>query len=130
MSLIIKLLGILLILIGIFILIKPEFLYSWVDDNIGSKTLYISAIVFRLGLGGLLLFAAKSSRYPLVFRLLGALAILAAIIFLLIGHEGFKNFLSSFVPEFLPYSPVSALFSIALGGFYMYAFSNHKSEVQ
>ena len=130
MPLIIKTLGILLIAVGIFLFIKPDLLYGWVDNNVDSIGLYIAAIVFRLGLGVLLILSAKSSKYPNAFKILGGLAIVAAIVFILIGHARFIDFLSLFVPEFLPYSPVSALMGIGLGIFFIYAFPKNEPSVE
>ena len=133
MSLLTKFLGILLILASISILVKPDLLLGWIEDNLASKALYIGAIVGRLGIGAVLILAAKASKFPKTFQIIGYIAILAAIIFLLIGHEQFIDFLSLFIPEFLQYAPVSGLVSLAFGGFLIFATSgvenldsNHK----
>lgn len=123
MNLIIKLLGMLLILLGISFIIYPEFIFGWLEDNIENSSLYIFAIVGRLVFGILLIIAAKESKYPRVFKVFGYLAIIAAIIFIFIGHENFQDFIASIVAEFKPYAPISGLIVMAIGGLFIYAFS-------
>ena len=48
MKLSIKLFGILMGLIGISLLIKPDILIGWIENNMETTPLYISAIVVRL----------------------------------------------------------------------------------
>ncbi len=126
MKLIIKLFGLLMLLIGVSLLIKPEILIGWIENNMENTTLYISAIVIRLVFGILFLIAAKQSKYPGVFKFLGYLFIIAAIIFISIGQESFQDFISSIIPNVKPYAPVIGLLVIAFGGFIIYAFSRNK----
>ena len=127
MKLVIKLLGILFILAGISLLIDPKFIYGWIEDDLENKSLYISAIVGRLVFGTLLIIAAKESKYPSTIKFIGYFVIIAAIIFIFIGHENFKDFVSSLIPAFKPYAPVGGLFSLVLGGFLIYTFSGSKN---
>ena len=127
MKLIIKLLGILFILLGISFLIEPEGIYRWVEDNIGNTGFYLSVIVGRLVMGILLLLAAKESKYPSVIKFIGYLAIIAATVVIVMGHKGFQDIMSSLIPIFKPYAPVSGLTGIAIGGFLIYAFSRKKN---
>ncbi|NNF33881.1 MAG: hypothetical protein HKN68_07220, partial [Saprospiraceae bacterium] len=90
--------------------------------------LYVSAIVVRLVLGILFIRAAKESKFPGVIKFIGYLLILFVIIFIAIGHNGFQDFVSSLLPIFKPYAPVSSLFAFAFGGFLIYAFSERKSN--
>ena len=127
MKLIIKLLGILFILLGISFLIEPEGIYRWVEDNIGNTGFYLSVIVGRLVMGILLLLAAKESKYPSVIKFIGYLAIIAATVVIVMGQKGFQDIMSSLIPIFKPYAPVSGLTGIAIGGFLIYAFSRKKN---
>ena len=126
MKLIIKLLGILILLIGISLLIKPEIIFGWMEDNMENTSLYISAIVVRLVLGILLIIAAKESKYPGVIKFFGYLAIITAIIFIFMGYESFQDSISSLIPDFKPYAPVSGLVGMVIGSFLIYAFSGNK----
>lgn len=126
MKLIIKLFGILLLLSGISLLIKPEIIFGWIENNMGNTSLYISAIVVRLVFGVLFIVAARASKYPGVIKFFGYLFIIAAIIFIFIGQESFQDFITSLIPDVKPFAPVSGLLSIAFGGFLIYAFSRNK----
>lgn len=125
MKLIIKLLGILFILIGISFIIYPDGVYTWIEDSGGNIMLYISVIVTRLVLGIALIIAAKKSKYPVVIKIFGYVAIAAALVVIIIGHNGFQVFISSLI-SFKPYAPLSGLISIAVGSFLIYAFSRNK----
>ena len=126
MKLSIKLFGILMVLIGISLLIKPDILIGWIENNMETTPLYISAIVVRLIFGILFLAAARESRYPGVLKFLGYLFIIAAIIFIFIGQDNFIDFISSIIPNVKPYAPVSGLLAMVFGGFLVYAFSSNK----
>ena len=130
MRLIIKLFGILLLLAGVSLLIKPEIIFGWIENNMGNTSLYISAIVVRLVFGILFIVAARASKYPGVIKFLGYLFIIAAIVFIFIGQESFQDFIASLIPDVKPFAPVSGLLSIAFGGFLIYAFSRKKELEQ
>lgn len=130
MKLIIKLFGILLLLSGISLLINPEIIIGWIEENIENTSLYISAIVVRLVYGILFIAAAKESKYPGVIKFFGYLFIIAAIILIFIGQESFQDFITSFIPYVKPFAPLSGLLSIAFGGFLIYAFSRNKELEQ
>lgn len=127
MKLIIKLLGILIFLFGILVLINPDIFFGWIEDNRENITFYILAIVTRLVFGILFIIAAKDSKYPNLIKFLGYVFIIAAIIFIFIGHTGFQDFVSSMIPFAKPIDHVSGLFGMALGGFLIYAFSKKKN---
>jgi hypothetical protein len=122
MKLIIKLLGILIVLIGVSLLIKPEFVFGWIEDNMLNNSLYIFAIVMRLVFGIILIIAAKGSKYPGVIKFFGYLAVLAAIIFIFMGQKNFMDFVSSGIPAIKPYAALVGLVAILIGGFLIYAF--------
>jgi hypothetical protein len=130
MKLIFKLFGILLLLSGISLLIKPEIIFGWIENNTENTSLYISAIVVRLVFGVLFIVAARASKYPRVIKFFGYLFIIAAIIFIFIGQESFQDFITSLIPDVKPFAPVSGLLSIAFGGFLIYAFSRNKELEQ
>lgn len=126
MKLIIKLFGILAILSGISLLINPEIIFGWIENNIENTSLYLSAIAVRLIFGIIFITAAKESKYPTIFKFFGYLAILTAVIFIVIGQESFQYFFSTLIPEIKPYAPLSGVIDIAIGGFLIYAFSRKK----
>ena len=126
MKLIIKLLGILILLLGISLLIKPEIIFGWMEGNMENTSLYIFAIVFRLGFGILLIIAAKDSKYPGVVKFFGYLAVIAAIIFIFMGQKSFQDFVSSLIPDIKPYAAAYDLVAMVIGTFLFYAFSGNK----
>lgn len=126
MKLVIKLFTILLLLAGISLLITPEFIIDWIEANTENTSLYISAIVVRFIFGVLFIVAAKESAYPMVIKIFGYMFIIAAIVFLLMGQESFQHLMTSLIPRFKPFAPVSGILSIAFGGFLIYAFSKKK----
>ena len=115
-----------MLLAGISLLINPEILIGWIEKNMETTSLYISAIAVRLVFGILFILAAKESKYPTVIKFLGYLFIIAAIIFIFIGQESFQDFISLFFPDVRPYASLSGLLAIAFGGFIIYAFSRNK----
>jgi len=125
MKLIIKLFGIFLLLSGMSLLINPQIIIGWIEENMESTSLYISAIVVRLVFGILFIVAARESKYPGVIKFFGYLFIIAAIIFIFISQGSFQDFITSLIPDVKPFAPVSGLLSIAFGGFLIYAFSRN-----
>jgi len=126
MKLIVKLLGILMLLLGFSLLIKPEIIFGWLEDNMENTSLYFFAVVFRLGFGILLIIVAKESKYPGVLKFFGYLAVIAAIIFIFMGQKSFQNFVSSLIPEIKPYAAVIGLVAMVIGSFLFYVFTGHK----
>ncbi len=92
----------------------------------GNSSLYIIAIVVRLVLGIVFIIAAKDSNYPLGIKFFGYFFIIAAIIFIFIGQEGFQDLITSLIPNVKPYAPVSGAASLAFDGFLIYAFLDKK----
>ena len=120
--------GILLVMSGIGILFNPEIITDIFTGNSVDSSLYIGVIVVRLTLGFLLVWTAKLSKYPRVITIFGYLAIIAAITFILIGHDGFQNLISEIIPMFTANSQMAGLFSIAFGVFLIYAYSGNKKS--
>ena len=121
-----KFVGVLFILLGVVYLFSYESFISWMEDELESKWLYISAIITRFVFGILFVIAARESKYPRVIKFFGFLFILFAIIFISIGHNGFQEFAANMVSFIKPYAPVSGLLIIALGGFLYYAYNANK----
>ena len=123
MALIIKLFGALMILASTVLLIKPAFIFGWIDNNPESTLLYAFAIALRLAVGVLLVLAAKESRYPGVIRILGYLFVIAALSFVVIGQQRFQDFITFLMPRVKPFAALGGLWGAALGGFLIYAFT-------
>ncbi len=123
MQFIIKILGFIIISIGCYILFDPGSIFEFIESNLQNPSLYIGAIVGRLVLGLLFLKAASKSTYPTVIKVVGILAIMAAVAFIIIGRDGFQSFIISLLPLFEPYGRIAGLACVAFGGFLIYAFS-------
>lgn len=128
MKFILIFLGILMVMAGVGTLINPEIITDTFTDNSVDSSLYIGVIAFRLTFGFLLVWTAELSKYPKVIKIFGYLAIIAALIFILIGHDGFQNFMSEIIPVFTAQSQTAGLLSIVFGGFLIYAYSGNKES--
>jgi len=115
-----------MLIAGISLLIKPLIIFGWIENNMEKTSLYVTAIVVRLVFGILFIVVARESKYPGLIKIVGYIFIIAAIILMITGQERFQNFISSVIPEFKPFAPVSGLLAIAFGGFLIYAFSRNK----
>lgn len=111
-----------MLLLGVFMFVDPTLVYNYIENNFATIGLYIAAILFRLIIDVLLFKTATESNFPVTFRVLGFLGIIAAIAFILMGQQGFVNFMSQVIPEIKTYGRESALIVMALGGFIIYAF--------
>ena len=123
MKLIIKLFGVLMCLSGISLLIKPDYIIGWIDQNTENTFLYTSAIVVRLVLGFSFIATARESTFPTVLKFLGYVFIIAAVIIIFMGQLRFQALIISLIPMVKPFAPVSGLLSLVFGGFLIYAFS-------
>ncbi len=128
MKTIIQIFGAFLILAGITLLIDPSIVFNYIEGNSESTWLYATAIVMRLILGTVLILSANASNFPMVFKVLGIVTIIAALTFLLMGHASFQELMASILPFFKPYGRLASLASFVLGGFLIYAFMDRKGE--
>ncbi len=126
MKLILQLFGLFLIIAGISIFIDPNLIMDWILERQNTKGIYFAAIGARLLLGSILLATASQAKFPIAIRVLGGVSVLAALIFLLIGHQNFIELLSYLLPGMKPYAWMSGFLSIGFGGFLIYAFMNKK----
>ena len=128
MKFIIIFLGILIILAGGALLFDPEILFGFMEGELENSWLYPTAIIARLALGVLLIVSANQSRYPTIIKVLGAIAVIAALTFILMGRENFYGFISTIITDFKPYGRIAGVIVIAFGGFLIYAFSGKKES--
>lgn len=126
MTLIIKLFGMLMLLAGISLLVKPGIVFGFIEHNMGSTSLYVFAIAVRLVLGLLFLFAARESKYPRVIKIFGYLFVVAALILVFIGEESFQDFIAPLISDVRPFAPLAGLLAMVVGGFLIFAFSSNR----
>lgn len=117
-----------MLLSGISLIIKPEIIFVWIENNMENTALYISAIIVRLVFGILFIVAARESKYPRVIKFLGYLFIITAIIFIFIGQDSFHIFITFLIPNVKPFAPISGILSIAFGSYLIYSFSRNKKN--
>ena len=122
MKTIIKLFAVLMLLAGISLLVKPEWIFDWLESSHQNMSMYVFAIGVRLVLGILFVRAAAESKYPAVLKVLGYLFIIAAVAFIVIGHESFKNLVGNVVLDMRSFARIGGLLAVAFGAFLVYAF--------
>lgn len=128
MKLVVTSFGILMLFSGILLIVKPGFIFGFMENNMESTSLYIFAIVVRLVLGIIFIVAAKASKYPTAIKFLGYLFLAAASLLIFMGQENFQHFIKSAIPNLRPFTTLIGLFSMVFGGFLIYAFQGKKSE--
>ncbi|WP_111642159.1 hypothetical protein [Marinimicrobium alkaliphilum] len=91
MSTLVIILGVIILLLGIALLIKPGPTFAFIDEYSDTAALFYAAVGSRVFLGLVLLLAASESRIPGLFQLLGVLAIVAGTGVALMGQERFAR---------------------------------------
>ena len=106
---------------GIF---APEKLMTFVTSAMDKSWGFYTAVIVRLVLGSALIIVAPASLFPIVFQVLGVIAIAAAIALLLMGRERMRRFIAWFSERFsAPIIRLWLLFGVAFGGFLVYGVS-------
>ena len=82
------------------------------------------AVIVRLMLGVALIITAPGSRFPLVFQIVGWVAIVAGVAAAFIGRERLRRFTNWWFERFSPSGiRLWVLFAMAFGGFLIYGVS-------
>lgn len=121
MSILIGVFSLFILLAGVVLIIKPEFIFNLLDKYSGRHGLYVAAIAARLLLGSVLIYLSDISKYPLAFMIVGWISILAAIVFVIIGWSRFKQLMTWVLSSAKPFSPVAGVLSIGFGVFLIHA---------
>ncbi len=119
---IIQLLGVILLVAGVAIIARPALFLDYLQRNLNSKSLYASAIAFRLILGIVLIALAARSHYPLTIKTLGGMSVLVAIFIAVIGQQKFVRMFAGIVSRLSSYTRAGGIMAMALGGFLIHAF--------
>lgn len=72
-------------LLCLYGLVFPKQLIGWVTNFWKNKASFIVAILIRLILGAILILAASATQYESIFKLLGYLMIVAAVLIAIVG---------------------------------------------
>lgn len=112
-------LGVLVALMGAVGIVQPRHLVALVE-RWPSPTRFRIAVVVRLVVGAFLLWVAPECRAPTLVRVVGIVALVAALAILAMGRER----LDALIAWWLPRDGMlrsSALFALALGALMIYA---------
>jgi len=83
--------GVLLLSLSVLGVVRPAFLIGLVERLWRSRAGLYLAVLIRIAVGVLLLAAASSTRFPGIVKVLGVLALVAAVSRLLVGHERYHK---------------------------------------
>ena len=94
--------GISLCMAAVWGFYAPERLSQWVKATMAADWGIYMAVIVRLMLGVALIIAAPASRFPLVFLIVGWIAIVAGVAVAFIGRERLRRFMDWFLERFSP----------------------------
>ena len=113
--------GVFMVVAGIVLFIDDSIVLGYIESNRESSWLYFFAIVMRILMGAALLKTASKSRHPLAFLVIGGIALAAALIFFVIGHEQFQNMMATLLPYFENTGTWSGIVALIFGAYLIYA---------
>lgn len=112
--------GLLIVSTCLWAFFKPQWLFKFAEPILKQDWLMFLAVGVRVALGIALLLVAQGSAFPLAFKILGGIAIVAAIALPFIGIARIKALVDWM--ERLPTIAIRLwmLLGIALGGFLLF----------
>ena len=122
MTFLITLFGLILILAGVGLILRPRQIFGFLTTNLDNIWLYAGAIVSRLVMGTLLVYFAGNSKYPPVMMAIGWILVAAGVVFAAIGWNRFTRLVSWVLSVFDPYGRVAGIGSVCFGLFLIFAF--------
>ncbi|WP_019028181.1 hypothetical protein [Colwellia piezophila] len=122
MSILIIIFGLLMFLAGMSLMTNPEVIVGLLKRNSDKLWLHIGAVLVRLMLGVLLVYQASVSKFPITLTVFGWIAIVAAIVFMMIGRNNFINLVSWAFSLMKPFARIGGGLAILFGSFLIYAF--------
>ena len=115
--------GIIICALSVWGIYAPAKLIEMVKGLMAQDVGIPAAIVVRLVLGAALITAAAESRFPVVFQVLGSVAILAAIGLAIMGRARMRKFVAWLDRLATLFIRLWLLLGIAFGGFLIYGAS-------
>lgn len=112
----------LMLLVGVLIVINPEWIFGALRSRVDLPGTHVAAVVVRLILGYILIQVAGLSKFPLVIEILGWISIFAAVVLALMGRKNFKRLMSWAINLVKPLGRVAGVAAAAFGAFLIYAF--------
>lgn len=122
MSMLVIIIGIVILVTGLFIMMYPENVFGALRTHVNQLSLHIIAIVSRLLIGGLLVFSASASAFPFAIEVIGWLAIIAGFFLLFAGRKVFIRIMWWALSLSAPLKRLAGFFAAAFGMFLIYAF--------
>lgn len=115
MHFIVLLFAIFLVIIGAIMLGRPKVILTVLSRYSESMALHVMAVVVRLLLGGVLLFAASGSRFPATLEVIGWISIVAGLVVAVMGHRRFVKLMEWGMTVLPKYHHIVGLAGILLG---------------
>jgi len=122
MVLLVQIFAAFVVLMGLMLLFAPAKLVGMVTALFDGMAGMWVAVGLRLVIGVLLLLTASASRFPLAFQIIGAIAIVAAVVGVFMGQERIRNFVMWWVEKPTGFIRLWSLIAIAFGVFIYYGF--------
>jgi hypothetical protein len=119
-EIIVVLFGVLILALSIWGIGAPTRLMQFVRQLMERDAGIYAAIIVRVILGLALLGAASDSRFPVTFRVLGWIAIIAAVGIAVIGKARLRSFVTRFYRLNPGFVRACLLVGIVFGGFLVY----------
>ena len=120
MVLLVQIFAVFVALMGLMGLFAPAKLVGMVAALFdGIAGLWV-AVGLRLVIGALLVLTAPQSRFPFLFWLIGLIAIVAAVVAVVMGHDRIRNFVMWWVRKPAGFTRLWSLIAIAFGVFIYY----------
>lgn len=112
--------GVAVCLLSVWGIVVPDKMMSFVYGALEKDWGIHLAVFLRLVLGAALVIAAPDSRFPLVFEILGWIAIVAAVTLVFMGRTRLRKLVAWFEHMPMPLIRVWLLFAIAFGALLVY----------
>ena len=119
MATIIKIIGILIVLMAILYLIKPDVI-KWLFEFVKKgKRIYFVALI-RFALAIVFLLGAHDCRFPKVIAAFGILFIISGSLILILGAEKIRTMLEWYLKQSALFLRILALIALAIGAIIIY----------
>jgi len=122
MSIVIIGFGVLIMFAGAAMIASPANVGPTLRGIADQPGTHIAAVLVRLILGAVLILFADASKFPVVIRFLGWVAVIAAIVLTLIGRRRFIALMNWAVTLIDPYLRLAGTIAAIFGAFLAYAF--------
>ena len=122
MILFIIIFGSLILLAGLLLVVNPNIVFGFLQNNDDNLAIQVIAVSVRLIIGILLIKQSNVSRYPLAIEVIGWIFVIAGIFLAVIGRGRFRQLMSWVLTKFKAYGRIAGGIAMAFGGFLIYAF--------